>query len=419
MFTRDLGVPGSVLSTAADNESVATKFVGPLLIGTLFNVLLFGICLMQAHTYSRHCLNDAKWIQYMVAWTVLMEATSSAFASFITFDYAVRDFGRPEKVLIRTPEFSAFILTIGICSTTVQSFYAWRVNKLLGKQWLSNIIWTSAVIQMLCVIGVATGDSIVTSFKAFQQFKPVRVIVIIWMVLAPVTDLFIAGLLVLFLRRSRTGFRKTDSVLNRLTLLTVQTGAVTALGALLGLLLFLTLPDFYHLLFILTLPELYGVCLMSSLNARSAWAGDLSGEQTFHWSQQQQTSRGVQITTTTVTQGDTFELAQRTDDEVAAEVRRTTAKLRPSPGSEDIKRSESNTSDVKRKPIAMDDGLSLRSFDGESTEDPAADDMESQSPRPHRSNIPVTIVPMRGLDPTHAPYTDRRRDRELGWRDML
>lgn len=411
MFTRDLGIAGSVLS-ANDNEGVATRFVGPLLIGTLFNVLLFGICLMQAHTYSRHCDNDAKWIQYMVAWTVCMEATSSAFASFITFDYAVRDFGRPEKVLIRTPEFSAFILTIGICSTTVQSFYAWRVNKLLGKQWLSNIIYVSAVTQMLCVIGVATGDSIVTSFKAFQQFKPVRVIVIIWMVLAPVTDLFIAGLLVLFLRRSRTGFRKTDSVLNRLTLLTVQTGAVTALGALLGLLLFLTLPDFYHLLFILTLPELYGVCLMSSLNARSAWAGDLSGEQTFHWSQQQQTSRGVQITTTTVTHGDAFELAQRNDDEVAMDVRRTTAKLRPE--SADIKRSESNTSDAKRRPIG--DGLSLRSFDGESTEDPAADDVESQQ-RPHRSNIPVTIVPMRGLDPTHAPYTDRRRD--LGWRDML
>lgn len=53
--------------------------------------------------------------------------------------------------------------------------------------------------QGLHVSCFLSGDSIVTSFKAFQQFKPVRVIVIIWMVLAPVTDLFIAGLLVLFL----------------------------------------------------------------------------------------------------------------------------------------------------------------------------------------------------------------------------
>lgn len=45
------------------------------------------------------------------------------------------------------------------------------------------------------------GDSIVTSFKEFQKFKPVRIIVIVWMVLAPITDLFIASLLVHFLVR--------------------------------------------------------------------------------------------------------------------------------------------------------------------------------------------------------------------------
>jgi hypothetical protein len=80
----------------------------------------------------------------------------------------------------------------------------------------------------------------VTSFKAFQRFKPVRIIVIIWMVLAPITDMLIAVLLVHFLRKNRTGFRKTDSMLNKLALLTVQTGAITALDAVLGLFLFLS-----------------------------------------------------------------------------------------------------------------------------------------------------------------------------------
>lgn len=80
------------------------------------------------------------------------------------------------------------------------------------------------------------GDSIVRGFLAFQQARPIRILVYIWMSLAPVTDLFIAALLVWFLvswefrrfanathsirpkRKSRTGFRKTDSVLNRLTI---------------------------------------------------------------------------------------------------------------------------------------------------------------------------------------------------------
>lgn len=105
---------------------------------------------------------------------------------------------------------------------------------------------------------------------------------------------------------------------------TVQTGAVTAIAAVLGLLLFVSLtgiflhsrpltdsfqssrsyvditgqivflpslianntlqPDFVHLVFIFTLPELYGICLLSSLNARAAWSrsSDLVGEQTYH-----------------------------------------------------------------------------------------------------------------------------------------
>lgn len=43
------------------------------------------------------------------------------------------------------------------------------------------------------------GDSIVTSFIAFQAYLPVRIVVIVWLVLAPITDLFIASLLVWFL----------------------------------------------------------------------------------------------------------------------------------------------------------------------------------------------------------------------------
>ncbi|KAF8309215.1 hypothetical protein DL93DRAFT_2085985 [Clavulina sp. PMI_390] len=256
-------------------------------------------------------------MKWTVVFLVVIEACSSAFASFVAYDYAVRDFGQPTKVLVRTPEFSAFILTIGIASTTTQSFYSWRINRLLGKRWLSTLIYVLAAIQMLCVTGVATGDSIITSFLDFQRAKPVRIIVMIWMTIAPITDLFIAGLLVWFLRRSRTGFRKTDSILNRLALLTVQTGAITAVAALLGLLLFLTVPDFFHLIFIFTLPEFYGVCMLASLNARAEWQSDLSGEMSIHPTSKSEirtedASRGaVQITRSVVTHNDQYELSAR------------------------------------------------------------------------------------------------------------
>ena len=147
------------------------------------------------------------------------------------------------------------------------------------------------------------GDSIVTSFREFQKFKPVRIIVIIWMVLAPITDLFIAALLVYFLVRChhtpffcknnfmatfffflvfliysvrneqvsrtqiacwinlhcvrslhhhkfqfvdcRTDFAKSSFLDLIWWLVTVQTGLITAFDAVIGLLLFVSLFIYY------------------------------------------------------------------------------------------------------------------------------------------------------------------------------
>ncbi|KAF8308149.1 hypothetical protein DL93DRAFT_2087288 [Clavulina sp. PMI_390] len=345
----------------ADPEGVASRFVGPL----------FGIQLMQARI-------DPKWIKWMVTWTIFIEAISSSLASFISYDYA----------------YVACSL-LPFCVITAILPLRMRVKRLLGKQWLAIVIWISAVIQMLCVTGVAAGDSIVTSFLAFQQFKPVRVVVIIWMVLAPVTDLFIAGLLVYFLRKSRTGFRKTDSMLNRLALLVIQTGAITALGAMLGLLLF---PDFIHLLFIFTLPSSYGVCLLASLNARAAWSFSLNGEHTYHggWTTEGERTQQGRTNTTIITDSEAtpgdIELGRtvtgpqlvgtymtKNGCNFAQEVRRRSSHVPPFTGVVDPKRRPSNEYlDVKRR-VSVDDGLSFRSFEysrGERETDPLGDDLD-------------------------------------------
>lgn len=108
--------------------------------------------------------------------------------------------------------------------------------------------------------------------------------------LAPVTDLVISLALVTFLRQSRTGFATTDDLLTKLTRLTIQTGLITAVWALIDLILFvsmtsstlsgipntcisqLCLNNNWHFVFNMALAKLYGNCLMSSLNARTEWS---------------------------------------------------------------------------------------------------------------------------------------------------
>ncbi|THH28270.1 hypothetical protein EUX98_g5918 [Antrodiella citrinella] len=108
----------------------------------------------------------------------------------------------------------------------------------------------------------------VPEFMHFQNFKA---IVIVWLACSAVADTAITIALVWHLRRHRTGFSGTDDAVNRIIRLTVQTGLVTALCAIVDLVLFLASSSGFHLIFNLPLSKLYTNSLMSSLNSRAGW----------------------------------------------------------------------------------------------------------------------------------------------------
>jgi len=95
---------------------------------------------------------------------------------------------------------------------------------------------------------------------------------IIWLVLAPITDIVISIALVRFLQSSKTGFAAMDDILTRITRVTIQTGAITAVWALIYLTFYLRYTNTLGLAFGIPMPKLYSNCLMSSLNARHYWS---------------------------------------------------------------------------------------------------------------------------------------------------
>ena len=60
----------------------------------------------------------------------------------------------------------------------------------------------------------SVGGIILKEFKLFHALYPP---VIAWLVLAALTDVLISGVLVVFLRKNRTGFATTDDILSRIT----------------------------------------------------------------------------------------------------------------------------------------------------------------------------------------------------------
>ncbi|KAJ3486409.1 hypothetical protein NLI96_g4270 [Meripilus lineatus] len=157
---------------------------------------------------------------------------------------------------------------VGIIATIVQLFFAWRVKVLTGNNWIVSLIVVTSLCSIFGGIGTAIGIHIVPQFVEFQKFKAV---VIVWLIGAAICDAAITLSLTWYLRAHRTGFSSTDGVLNSIIRLTVQNGLITALWAIIDLIVFLSSSSGLHLAFNFPLAKLYTNSLLSTLNSRAGW----------------------------------------------------------------------------------------------------------------------------------------------------
>jgi len=84
-------------------------------------------------------------------------------------------------------------------------------------------------------------------------------------------DIIITTILVLYLRKHKSGFQASDLMVDRIIRLTVQTCFITSVVAILDVSFFLADPTGTHLMFNFPLCKLYSNSLMSSLNSRRGW----------------------------------------------------------------------------------------------------------------------------------------------------
>lgn len=247
--------------------------LGPILLGTVFNIWLYGIMVTQTTMYFVAFPRDHKWIKFMVAWLFAIDTLNSLFDIGFLWRYTITFFGDLQGITTSHWLFNIEPAMTVMISSTTQSFFAWRVAKLTGQAWLGWLIGLSSFIQFLCGTGVTIGCFIVQEFARFQELK---VPVIIWLGLSALTDIVITCILSWYLHTHRTGFSRTDDVITRLVRLTVQTGLITTVWATVDLFIYLGMDNNMHLLFQLPLCKLYTNTLMSTLNSRVGWGGSFS-----------------------------------------------------------------------------------------------------------------------------------------------
>ncbi|KAJ7031068.1 hypothetical protein C8F04DRAFT_1112169 [Mycena alexandri] len=238
---------------------------GPLLIGVLLGTAVYGVMAVQMLRYYQMYKKDAHWIRYFLLYLFIVESVNLAVQIGIVYEPLIVRYGSH----LNFP--SSLFITSVMASTPIQLFTAWRISVITGSIVIPLLISALAVVSFGGAVLVTIFVTIRNEFQEFQSFSWA---VIIWLISSAVVDVLIAAKLTHSLSTRRTGFSAMDGQINRLIRLTVQTGAITAIVALVDVILFLAFPVgrlFHRHQFIVDfpLPKLYAICLLSTLNARS------------------------------------------------------------------------------------------------------------------------------------------------------
>ncbi|KAF8685590.1 hypothetical protein RHS04_00762 [Rhizoctonia solani] len=242
--------------------------LGPILLGTIVNIWLYGIMVTQTTMYYVAFPRDHRWIKTLVGYMFVVDTLNSIFDIGLVWKYTITLFGDHDGILVSSWWFNVEpVMTVMISSTT-QGFFAWRIAKLTGQPWMGWSIALSAFIQFAAGLSSTIGAFIVQDFARFQELKAA---VITWLGLSALTDVVITCILSWYLHTHRTGFSKTDDIITRLVRSNISDGTNRINHNTVG----------HHRSDpVLGLGKLYTNSLMSTLNSRAGWGGSFTSSTT-------------------------------------------------------------------------------------------------------------------------------------------
>ncbi|KAJ7635791.1 hypothetical protein DFH06DRAFT_1220420 [Mycena polygramma] len=237
---------------------------GPMLIGVFFNLILYGVLIGQMLTYYQVYKKDPTWMRLFVTYLAATETANTGLDMYMMYQPLILNYG--QKPVFFPTVFMTEPLCVVLVSMPIQIFFAWRIHQLTKSLCIPVIISVFAVVSFAGGVWTAT---MVQVLKLFAKKPMLHNPALVWFLAACVADVLITISLVWTLRKKKTGFAATDSVVDKIIRTTIQTGMITALFSILDVAFFMSLPhEAVNFVYDLSLSKLYSNCLLSTLNAR-------------------------------------------------------------------------------------------------------------------------------------------------------
>ncbi|KAG2158998.1 uncharacterized protein EDB93DRAFT_437288 [Suillus bovinus] len=258
--------------------TVDTTF-GAFLIGVVVSATLYGVTCMQTWYYFSRYVSDPWYNKFCVGAIFLSDSIHQVLITHTVYTYLVVDFANATDLKKLVWSLAVEVVFNGFTALVVQSFLTIRVYRLSNKNIIATASVLSLVITEFILVIIYFSKAIhLTTLSQIPQLKP-------WSMstnaIAASGDVLISVFLCTFLKRSRTGFRQSDTLINKLMLFSVSTGLLTSVCAVMSLISITAWPNtFIYVAFYFCLGRLYCNSLLATLNTRKGMRQDSSEEHT-------------------------------------------------------------------------------------------------------------------------------------------
>ncbi|VDB94427.1 unnamed protein product [Peniophora sp. CBMAI 1063] len=251
---------------AAELPSKSTT-VGALLVGWGLSMLIFGILCLQTWLYFSRYVTDSPWIKVLVSLLWVLEVGHQLAIGHACWRYLVVDYGSLIAILTEktVASLGAVVILGVIVGTMVKIFLGWRIYKVSGRYEWIVIVSLLALAQM--ALGIAFAVQSVT--LTVDRLVILTTLPTIALSLGAATDVIIALVLSFYLHTMRTGYQRSERLIDKLIIFSVNTGALTSAFSLSVAILFRLMPDNFVFISIYFLVcKLYSNSCLATLNSR-------------------------------------------------------------------------------------------------------------------------------------------------------
>ncbi|KAH8113594.1 hypothetical protein DFH11DRAFT_310110 [Phellopilus nigrolimitatus] len=245
-----------------------------LFLSSIITMGLWGAGTVQLYYYYDKYVNDGLFLRLYVLAIWLLDTIHQALIIATAYYYFVTHYSDPSYLKKLDVTIPWSVVCSSFVCIMVQAMFVRRIWYLSYKKVVLCAVLILLIVAQFVTQMVYFGLSV--HFALFSGLGDIIYLTRTINVITMVADGAIAGVLVFLLQRSRTGFKGSESIINRLIVFVINTGLTTGISAVMVLVMSLVLPStLIYMFFYFNITRLYVNSLLAMLNYRKTLRGSL------------------------------------------------------------------------------------------------------------------------------------------------